>query len=222
MINAVFFDLDGTLLDTARDFAYAINLMLKKRNKPPVDFDLFRESIYGESKKMISFAFQMDEFHPEFETIRNEFLKTYSDNSTKETVFFSGMELLLDHLDAEKTPWGIITNKPAWLTQPIVTHFGLDKRAACIISGDTLAQCKPHPEPLWHACRHAEINPANAVYVGDLQTDIITAKAAGMKSIGVTYGYYPPDVDFAAWNADWIMHSPIEILNWLKSHQISS
>ncbi|OGT48805.1 MAG: hypothetical protein A3E82_08325 [Gammaproteobacteria bacterium RIFCSPHIGHO2_12_FULL_38_11] len=218
MINAIFFDLDGTLLDTARDFAYAINLLLKLKNKPPVNFDLFRKSVYGESKKMISFAFQMEETHPEFEIIRKEFLKTYCDNSTKETVFFSGMALLLDRLDNEKIPWGIITNKPTWLTQPIVTHFGLHERAICIISGDTLTQCKPHPEQLWHACRIAQVKPENAVYIGDLETDIIAARAAGTKCIGVTYGYYPPNVDFTAWKADWIMHSPGEILNWLKCH----
>src|SRR5437762_1043323 len=123
MSKAIFFDLDGTLLDTAQDFAYAINLLLRDAKKPAVDFTLFRKEVYGESKRMISFAFDLNESHPDFESIRQAFLKTYHQNCTQKTVYFPGMELLIDSLDAKKIPWGIITNKPAWLTTPIVNHF---------------------------------------------------------------------------------------------------
>jgi len=214
-MKAVFLDLDGTLLDTARDFAFVINLLLAQRNKSPVDFDLFLKSVHGESKKMISFAFEMEHTHPDFETIQQAFLKTYHQNCTQKTVFFPGMESFIDALDAKKIPWGIVTNKPTWLTTPIVTHFKLDKRAVCIISGDTIAKSKPDPAPLFLACERALVAPSDAVYIGDNETDIIAAKAAGMKSIGVTFGYHPPQTDFETWQADFIAHSVDDILTWL-------
>lgn len=217
MTHALFFDLDGTLLDTARDFAYAINLMLAKRNKPAINFDLFRKQVYGESKKMVSFAFNIDESHPDFENIRQEFLHTYHQHCAAKTVLFPGIELLLDKMDTEKMPWGIVTSKPTWLAQPVLEHFGLDKRAASIVMGDTLSKTKPDPEPLLYACERAAILPTNATYVGDLETDIIAAKAAGMKSIGVTYGYHPPHTNFNQWHADLIAHSATEIINWMQN-----
>lgn len=215
-MKGIFFDLDGTLLDTARDFAYAINLLLARDAKPQLNFDLFRKEVYGESKRMISFAFDLHESHPDFEKIRQDFLNTYHHNCVQETVFFPGMDLLLDSLDAKQIPWGIVTSKPTWLTQPIIKHFELDKRAKCIIMGDTLTTVKPDPAPLLLACERAGVNPTSAVYVGDLQTDIIAAKAAGMKSIGVTYGYHPPQTDFNAWGADYIAQSPEAILQWIQ------
>lgn len=217
MTDAIFFDLDGTLLDTARDFAYAINVLLARDNQPPVDFQAFRNEVYGESKRMIAFAFGIEESHPKFETIRQQFLQTYHQNCTHKTVFFDGMSYVLDMLDKKKIPWGIITSKPIWLTQPVVKHFGLDQRAACIVMGDTLSTVKPNPEPLLYACEHAKIKPENAVYVGDLQTDVMAAKAAGMKSVGVTYGYHPPRTDFSQWHADLIAHEPAEILAWIAA-----
>lgn len=219
MKQAVFFDLDGTLLDTARDFAFAINVLLAEKNKPALNFDLFRKEVYGESKRMISFAFNIDESHSEFEPIRDAFLKTYHANCAEKTTFFPGIELLLDTLDKQNIPWGIITSKPTWLTKPIAKHFGLDKRAACIVMGDTLDKVKPDPAPLIHACKHILIPPENAIYIGDLHTDIIAAKAAGMKSIAVTYGYHPPQTDFSKWGADLIVHSPKEILKLLQKRQ---
>lgn len=215
-MQAIFFDLDGTLLDTARDFAYAINLLLSQKNKPQMNFDLFRKEVHGESKRMISFAFGIEESNPEFEIIRQDFLKTYHKNCTQHTIFFSGIELLLETLDAKNIPWGIITSKPTWLTKPVIKHFGLDQRAACIVMGDTIAKIKPHPEPLLHACKQVNISPQDAVYVGDLQSDIIAAKAAGMKSVVVTYGYHPPETHFLDWKADYIAKTPQEILTWMK------
>ena len=213
MTQAIFFDLDGTLLDTARDFAYAINLMLAKRNKPPINFHRFRKQVYGESKKMVSFAFNIDESHPDFEAIRQEFLHTYHQNCAAKTVLFPGIELLLDKMDAEKMPWGIVTSKPTWLAQPVLEHFGFAKRAASIVMGDTLSKTKPDPAPLLFACERASVSPNRSIYVGDLETDIIAAKAAGMKSIGVTYGYHPPHTDFNQWHADWIVNEATEILD---------
>ena len=215
MTQAIFFDLDGTLLDTARDFAYAIDLMLRKRNKSPVNFHDFREQVFGESKKMVSYAFNVDPNDAEFESLRQEFLHTYHQNCAEKTVFFPGMALLLDKLDTENIPWGIVTSKPTWLAEPVLSHFNLDKRAASIVMGDTLSTVKPDPAPLLYACERASISPENAAYVGDLETDVIAAKAAGMKSIGVTYGYHPPRTDFKKWGANHIAKTPGDIWAWL-------
>lgn len=208
----IFFDLDGTLLDTARDFAFAINVMLARDNKPALNFDLFREHVHGESRKMIAFAFGIDESQDQYAIIRDNFLGTYYANCTKKTVFFDGIPNLLDTLDANNIPWGIVTSKPSWLAKPILAHFQLDQRAACIVMGDTVTNIKPHPEPLLHACKQLSIFPENAIYVGDLHTDILAAKTAKMKSVGVTYGYHPPRTNFFEWNADVIVNHPVQIL----------
>jgi phosphoglycolate phosphatase len=219
MTTTLFFDLDGTLLDTARDFAHAINIMLARKKKPALDFNLFRQAVYGESRKMIAFAFDMDASHPDFEKTRLDFLHTYHQNSIHHTVFFPGIATLLDQLDEKKIPWGIVTSKPSWLTKPIVRHFQLDKRAQCIVMGDTLSTIKPHPAPLLYACERTHVLPENAVYIGDLHTDIIAATAAGMKSIGVTYGYHAPGTDFSTWGADLIVDSPEDVWAWLCKMQ---
>ena len=218
-INAVFFDLDGTLLDTAQDFAHAINIMLTTKNKPPVDFNLFRKHIHGDSKKMVSFAFDIEQTHADFELLRDEFLGIYHQYSTHKTVFFPGMQKLLDTLDRQKIPWGIITNKPAWLTTPIVQHFKLDQRAICVISCDTLSTCKPDPAPLHHACKIANINPTQAVYIGDMESDILAAKNAKLNSIAVTYGYHPPEAVIKDWQADFIAHTCNDIERWIQANR---
>lgn len=165
---------------------------------------------------MISFAFNMDESHPDFENLRNTFLKIYHANCTQKTIFFPGIEQLLNTLDANYIPWGIITSKPTWLAKPVTHHFNLDKRAACIVMGDTLNKVKPDPAPLFHACQHIAVLPENAIYVGDLHTDILAAKAANMKSVCVTYGYHPSQTDFSTWQADFIAHLPSDIAQWMK------
>ncbi|MDP1574423.1 MAG: HAD-IA family hydrolase [Coxiellaceae bacterium] len=214
-MKALFFDLDGTLLDTAQDFAHTINIMLAKINKPPVDFHLFREQVHAESKRMISYAFNLNENDPLFEPIREDFLNTYHKNCTQKTVFFEDMEKVLDHLDEEKIPWGIITNKPTWLTTPIVKHFKLDRRASCIIAGDTLAKCKPDPLPLLYACERTNVMPTDAGYVGDLETDVLSARNAGMKSIAVSFGYHAPNTDLSTWGADHVVQTADDIMKLL-------
>ena len=123
MSSALLFDLDGTLLDTARDFAYVINLLLREKNKPAVDFHAFREQVHGESRRMISFAFNILESDPQFEILRDEFLGLYHAHCTQHTVFFPGIEKLLDAIEKKNIPWGIVTSKPTWLAKPVLQHF---------------------------------------------------------------------------------------------------
>ena len=215
MTNTVIFDLDGTLLDTAHDFAHTINLMLAEKGLNPVNYEDFRAKACVESNHMIAYAFNINPNDAEFETLRQSFLNRYRDNCTVNTRFFEGVTTLLNYLDTKKIPWGIMTNKPGWLTDPVIKHFELDKRAKCIISGDTLLTRKPSPEPLLHACELIGETPDNAVYVGDLETDIIAARAAKMKSIAVSYGYHPTDTNQQDWQPDFIAQKPLDIVRWL-------
>lgn len=217
MKTAILFDLDGTLLDTAQDFAFAINQLLVARNKPQLSYDEFRKQVHGESTAMIAFAFDMEETHPEFATLRQRFLETYHQNCTQRTCFFPGITTVLNYLDTQGIPWGIVTNKPSWLTTPVATHFDLHQRAKCIISGDTLLTKKPNPEPLWYACQLIGTLPDDTIYVGDLETDTIAARAAGMKSIAVTYGYHAPLSNPQDWNADCIAQTPLDIVRFTQA-----
>lgn len=218
-IKAFLFDLDGTLLDTGPDLASALNQVLKQYNKPPVNYDDFRYTIYGGSLTMLKHGLGIDENHPDFEDIKQQFLQTYFENSTNKTVFFDGMQNVLNHLDSQQIQWGIVTNKPEWLTTPIIDHFNLEKRACCVIAGDTLPRRKPHPDQLLHACELIATHPSQTAYVGDTETDAIAAKAANMHSITATYGYHKKHNHPNNWDTDVtdvLIDSAIEIIECLK------
>lgn len=212
----LFFDLDGTLLDTAPDLLYAMNQILEEYNKPTVMLDQFRSHAGHGSKAMIKYCFEIDETNTQYKEIKTKFLKVYQQNLTKQTRLFPGMEQVLDHLDAQQTNWGVITSKPEWLTKPLLDHFGIIERSKCIVSGDTLTQRKPHPAPLQHACKITNTKPTESVYIGDTEIDIIAAKAAGMQTILATYGYHYDNSPLEEWDADFMIQSPLEIISWLK------
>ncbi len=214
-IQAVFFDLDGTLLDTALDLAFALNHVLAHHNRAPIDFAEFRYHIYGGSKTIIKAGFDIDETHADYETIRQAFLTAYREHLTEQTTLFPGMPNVLDVLDQRHIPWGIVTNKPDWLTQPLLKHFKLHHRCCCIISGDTVTPRKPHPAPLLAACRYTNCKPHQAVYVGDTLTDVQAANAALMHVIAVSYGYHPKNTSPDTWPADHIIESAYDMIKWL-------
>jgi len=122
------------------------------------------------------------------------------------------MDHLLNQMDEAKLPWGIVTNKSERFTNPLTDLMGLRQRAVSTISGDTTPYSKPHPEPILHAARVANIDPTKSIYVGDDLRDVIAGKAAGMLTIAATYGYCgckePPE----AWGADFIINSPLDLL----------
>ena len=215
-IQAVFFDLDGTLLDTAPDLAYAMNLLLDEHNKPPLVFDDFRFHIYGGTKTMLAHALAIDESDANYQDIRESYLQKYRQHLTKATTFFPYIEQVLEHLDELGIPWGIITNKPGWLTQPLMEHFAIDSRSCCIISGDDLEKRKPHPDPLLHAATLSQIDPTRAIYVGDTETDVIAARAAGMFSISMLYGYHQRDSRPDQWPTHALLETAAEIMTWVE------
>ena len=210
--KGVFFDLDGTLADTAPDLVAAANQLLIARNLAPKQYEVLRPCASAGARGLIGGAFGIDPEHPDFIPLRDEFFANYEKALLVNSVLFEGVDHLLDQLDGAKLPWGIVTNKSERFTNPLTDLMGLRQRAASTVSGDTTPYSKPHPEPILHAARIANIDPANSVYVGDDIRDIVAGKEAGMKTIAAAYGYCgcaePPE----AWGADYLVYHPKELL----------
>lgn len=217
-LKSVLFDLDGTLLDTAPDLAFALNSLLQKNNRPPLPFELIRPRAGHGGKALIKLGFAIDETHSEFISLWKELLEIYSLHLTRETNLFPGMQQVLDFVEQQQLSWGIITNKPGWLTEPLLKKLNLMDRTCCVISGDTLPQRKPHPEPLLHACRLIPCNTSEAIYIGDTEHDIQAAKSAGLPALLAMFGYLSSDDQPHLWNADEYLQQPTDIIIWLKIH----
>jgi phosphoglycolate phosphatase len=212
MALAYFFDLDGTLLDTAPDMVAALNALRAEHNLSPLDYAMARTQVSNGAAGLLSIAFAHLDADGR-EALRGRYLDLYAERLSRETAPFPGMLDVLDALDNAGQPWGIVTNKPAFLTEPLLAAQGLSQRCACIVSGDTLAQRKPHPEPLLHAARVVGVASATAVYVGDARRDIQAGQAAGMVTVVATYGYMEPGEDPLLWGADHAVDHPTELLH---------
>ena len=210
--KGVFFDLDGTLADTAPDLVAAANQLLIARNLAPKQYEVLRPCASAGARGLIGGAFGIDPDHPDFIPLRDEFFANYEKALLVNSVLFEGVDHLLDQLDGAKLPWGIVTNKSERFTNPLTDLMGLRQRAASTVSGDTTPYSKPHPEPILHAARIANIDPSNSVYVGDDIRDIVAGKAAGMKTIAAAYGYCGCEEPPEAWGADYLVYHPKELL----------
>jgi len=213
--TAVLFDLDGTFADTAPDMAYALNAVLRARGHEPKPFEAIRPHVSHGGKALIRVGFGLTPEDAEFDTLRRLFLDTYQDNIARETRLFPGMADLIESLEQRDIPWGIVTNKPAWLTEPLMRALGLNERAACIISGDTTPYSKPHPEPILHACRLIRREPQHCWYVGDAERDIEAGRAAGARTLIARFGYLGDADRPDDWGADGAIDHPLDLLSWL-------
>ncbi|MFT4562385.1 MAG: 2-phosphoglycolate phosphatase [Gammaproteobacteria bacterium] len=211
------FDLDGTLLDTAPDLASALNRVRAKSNLRPIGFEKIRPLVSHGSYALSRLGCEFPEQSTEFEQFRLDLLDQYAQNLALETRLFEGMDQLLLTLENSEVPWGIVTNKPAWLTDPLLSQLELDRRAAVIVSGDTIAQKKPHPAPLLLAAERMRALASQCVYIGDAERDITGGKAAGMRTIAVRYGYLADGESPDSWGADVIVNSASEIIDWFLS-----
>ena len=209
-------DLDGTLADTAPDLAWALNKVLQEEGHSPLALEKIRPTVSLGAVAMIRGAFGIDEDDEKFADLKYRFLQAYSEDIGQHTVLFDGMEQLLATLDEKGAPWGIVTNKVSWLTDPLMHELGLDTRTACIVSGDTAAHPRPHPAPLLHACELLQCRPEEALYVGDARRDIEAGQRAGMATLVAAYGYLDDADDPASWKADGSVETPMQILDWLK------
>ncbi len=213
-IRAVLFDLDGTLADTAPDLACALNRLLAERGQAPVPLAQTRPYTSSGARGLIGAGLGIGPDHPEYEALKMRFLDLYAENILVDTKLFPGMEALLGELEKRQLRWGIVTNKAARFTDPLITAMGLARRSSCTVSGDTTAHIKPHPEPLLHAARQIGLEPTVCLYVGDDLRDIQAARAAGMPVLAAAFGYLG-DSDPRDWQADGVINHPSEILNFL-------
>jgi 2-phosphoglycolate phosphatase len=214
-INAVLFDLDGTLVDTAPDLGAALNAMRQRRGLAEISEADYRPQASHGSQGLLRIGFDVDQKHPGFEALRQEFLAHYAANLTRNSPLFPGMAEVLDAFDARAIKWGVVTNKPAKYTQPLLAHLGLAERAAFVVSGDTCAHSKPHPEPVLHACRIARVTVENCLYVGDAERDVQAANAAGMPALIAMYGYLGLDDRPQSWGARGFINKPADLLAWV-------
>ena len=216
-IRTVLFDLDGTLADTAPDLANALNTLLVEEGKKALPYETIRPEVSHGATALIKLGFGVGPGDAGFDRLRVRFLALYSADLCLHTKLFTGIEPLLKSLQQQGINWGIVTNKPAFLTDPLVAQLNLAPGPICVISGDSTNNRKPHPEPMLLACTQAGSQPRECLYVGDAERDIQAGRHAGMKTLVALFGYISKDETPQNWGADGMIHAPREILDWLKS-----
>jgi len=216
-IQAVLFDLDGTLIDSAPDLGAAADKMRTDRGMSSLSQSLYRPMAGAGARGMLGIAFGISPDAPDFEDLKEEFLQNYERRMLDATLIFDGVSELINALQARGLQWGVVTNKSARFTDPLTRAMPLFAGAGAIVSGDTTPFAKPHPEPLFEAARRLGVAPERCVYVGDDERDIVAGHAAKMHTVAATYGYMGEQADAVLWNAHATIASPIELLqrlNW--------
>lgn len=216
LCQGILFDLDGTLADTAPDLAAAVNKMRHERGLDMVPLEDLRPLASAGARGLLGGAFGIGPEHEDYASMREEFLANYEADLCIETLLFPGITEILDDLDTRGVRWGIVTNKVARLTEPLVAQLGLDTRAGCVVSGDTTPHSKPHPAPLLHAAKALDLQPERLVYVGDDLRDVQAGFAAGMVTVAAAYGYCGNDIPPTQWHAKHVVKSTGELLKLLR------
>ena len=215
-VQAVLFDLDGTLIDSAPDLGAAADKMRTSRGLPSLPLESYRPMAGAGARGMLGVAFGMTPEHPEFLDYREEFFVNYENAMTERTVIFDGVAAVLQALQAMGIPWGVVTNKSQRFTLPLTAGMPLFASSSVVISGDTTAHSKPHPEPLFEAARRLGFEPQRCVYVGDDERDIVAGRAAGMGTVAATYGYLGA-TDISLWQADAHIDLPLQLLKLIET-----
>ena len=217
MPACVLFDLDGTLLDTAPDMAQALNRLRLEENLPPLPFAVIRPVVSHGTTGLLKLGFNLSPEASAFHILRIRFLALYAADLAARTTLFTGMAETLIGLKTRRLPWGVVTNKPGWLTEPLLKNLRLWERAACVVCGDTLNKCKPDPAPLLYASRLVGVAPEHCLYIGDAERDVEAGKRAGMLTLVACFGYLHDTESPEHWGADGLIHTPEELLNWLDN-----
>jgi len=212
---AVLFDLDGTLVDTAPDLGYALNCILAEHDKPSLSMEQIRPVASHGAAGLIALGFGITTQDDRYPVLRDRLLKLYQDNIARESDLFEGMAGVLTKLEQQKITWGVITNKPTFLTEPLLAQLNLTDRAACIVSGDTTPYSKPHPAPMLKGLNDINLTAEQCIYIGDAERDIQAGKAVNMPTVLARYGYLTDEDKQQDWQADAIIDHPTEILAWI-------
>jgi N-acetyl-D-muramate 6-phosphate phosphatase len=214
-VDAVLFDLDGTLVDSAPDLAGAANELRLTHGLPAMAFETLRPMVGTGARGMLDAAFGIGPDDTRFEALREDFLRRYEARILRETRVFARMEPVLAALEKRALPWGIVTNKVSRFSAPLVEGLGLMPRCAVLISGDSTAHTKPHPQPLLEAARRLGLAPERCLYVGDDRRDVQAGRGARMTTVVAGWGYLGRGESVADWAADAVLAQPDELLNWL-------
>ncbi len=210
--QAVLFDLDGTLLDTAPDFLTATNRLLERKGMPLLPAESIRRLVTHGSVGIIKKVFELEEKHPDFEPIRQELLMLYMANLADQTRPFQGITELLETLGQQHIPWGIVTNKPESFTRAILEQLPLYPAPSTVVCPDHVTKTKPDPEPVILACQQLGVSPRESIYIGDHQRDIEAGLRAGTTTIAAAYGYIDDDEDPTSWGAHYTVTSASQLL----------
>ena len=215
-VHAVLFDLDGTLVDSAPDLGAAVDKMRVDRGMTSMPLHHYRSMAGAGARGMIGLAFGWTPDHPDYEQLKEEFFSNYEAALTARTVAFEGVATLIQHLEALRMPWGVVTNKSKRFTDPLTQAMPLFANAAVIISGDTTPHAKPHPAPLLEAAKRLGVDPKRCVYVGDDERDIVAGHAANMKTVAATYGYLGATANVQQWQAHAQIDAPLQLIPLLS------
>ena len=213
MIKAVLFDLDGTLVDTAPDMGAALNNLLIEEGYDPLPLESIRPFVSQGGLVLTQLGFSQYVTALEIEPLRIRYLQHYRDIVADDSALFDGMEEVLTSLESNNLLWGIVTNKPEWLTTPLLKQMNLNQRSSVVICGDTLEFKKPHPQPLIVAAETISIKCEHCIYIGDDKRDIDAGNAANMATLTAAYGYIKPNTDLAAWKANGNLNQPLDLLS---------
>ena len=214
-IRAVLFDLDGTLVDTAPDLGHALNLQRARHGLPALTENVIRPQASHGARGLLGLGFGLHPDDARFAAMREEFLELYAANICRHSQPFPGILDLLNAIEARGLKWGVVTNKPARFTEPLLSILDLAERAACIVSGDTCPQPKPHPAPMLAAAELCGAKPEQCLYLGDAERDIQAATAAAMPALVAAWGYLDAADQPHTWGAHGEIHNPIETLDYL-------
>lgn len=216
MSKHVLFDLDGTLLDTAKDFTKVLNQLLKQYGKQEVSHSKVQETVSDGARALIKLGFEVDETDENFNNYLQELLDNYALKiNTTEATLYDGVAELLNRIKAENYQWGIVTNKPSRFTTPLLKNYAALQNSAVVICADQVAQGKPSPESLFLACNNLKLKPSDCIYVGDHKRDIDAGINANIETVAVSWGYFPKSTNLEDWNPDLIVNTPHEIAAYL-------
>lgn len=213
--EAVLFDLDGTLIDTAPDFAAVVNELRREESLSELPFNEIRSHVSHGSMQLVRACFNLADTDDKFDPMRQRLLTKYLANISRYSTLFEGMDTLLDTLEAHQIPWGIVTNKPSKYAIPLLEDLALDKRCQVLVCPDHVTHTKPHPEPMFKACQILSCEPRNTLYVGDHRRDIDAGKAANMETVAVRFGYLDPIDPIESWNADFIADHTNDLIHYI-------